>query len=91
MPRQRNRGLLFFGDPERTRDEFVRWMCQDIQEAKYDKDVENGILLFMEDIIDKKVEIRVHKTKKLHAKIYIFLPENFNEYSGEKLLLVPPI
>lgn len=82
----KKRGLLFFGDPERTRDEFVRWMRQDIQEAKYDKDVENGILLFMEDIIDKKVEIRVHKTKKLHAKIYIFLPKNFNEYTGGEVI-----
>lgn len=82
----KKRGLLFFGDPERTRDEFVKWMRQDILEARYDKDVENGILLFMEDIIDKKVEIRVHKTKKLHAKIYIFLPANFNEYSGGEVI-----
>ncbi len=82
----KKRGLLFFGDPERTRDEFVKWMRKDIQEARYDKDVENGILLFMEDIIDKKVEIRVHKTKKLHAKIYIFLPQNFNEYSGGEVI-----
>lgn len=82
----KKRGLLFFGDPERTRDEFVKWMRQDILEARYDKDVENGILLFMEDIIDKKVEIRIHKTKKLHAKIYIFLPANFNEYSGGEVI-----
>jgi len=82
----KKRGLLFFGDPERTRDEFVKWMRQDIQEAKYDKDVENGILLFLEDVIDKKVEIRIHKTKKLHAKIYIFLPVNFNEYSGGEVI-----
>lgn len=82
----KKRGLLFFGDPERTRDEFVKWMRQDILDARYDKDVENGILLFMEDIMDKKVEIRVHKTKKLHAKIYIFLPANFNEYSGGEVI-----
>ena len=82
----KKRGLLFFGDPERTRDEFVKWMRQDIQEAKYDRDIENGILLFMEDIIDKKIEIRIHKTKKLHAKIYIFLPGNFNEYSGGEVI-----
>ena len=82
----KKKGLMFFGDPERTRDEFVKWMRQDIQEARYDKDVENGILFFMEDIIDKKVEIRIHKTKKLHAKIYIFLPANFNEYSGGEVI-----
>ena len=82
----KKRGLLFFGDPERTRDEFVKWMREDIQEAKYDKDIEDGILFFMEDIIDKKIEIRVHKTKKLHAKIYIFLPATFNEYSGGEII-----
>ena len=79
-------GLLFFGDPAKTRDEFIRWMRQDIKEAAYTKQVEEGILQFMEDIIDKKIQIRVHKTKKLHAKIYIFLPKNFNEYSGGEVI-----
>jgi superfamily II DNA/RNA helicase len=82
----KKRGLLFFGDPERSRDEFVKWMRQDIREAKYEKDVEDGIMLFMEDIINKKIQIKVHKTKKLHAKIYIFLPANFNEYSGGEVI-----
>ncbi|TKK70220.1 helicase [Ilyomonas limi] len=82
----KRRGLLFFGDAERTRDEFIKWMRQDIKEASYTKEVEDGILQFMEDIIDKKIQIRVHKTKKLHAKIYIFLPQNFNEYSGGEVI-----
>lgn len=82
----KKRGLMFFGDPERSRDEFVKWMRQDIKEASYDKDVEEGILLFMEDIIDKKIQIKVHKTKNLHAKIYIFLPEVFNEYTGGEVI-----
>lgn len=82
----KKRGLMFFGDPERSRDEFVKWMRQDIKEADYSKDVEEGILLFMQDIIDKKVLIKVHKTKKLHAKIYIFLPQNFNQYSGGEVI-----
>lgn len=82
----KRRGLLFFGDPEKTRDEFVRWMREDIREAAYTKEVEDGIIQFMEDIIDKKIQIRVHKTKKLHAKIYIFLPKTFNEYSGGEVI-----
>lgn len=82
----KKRGLMFFGDPERSRDEFIKWMQKDIKEADYSKDVEDGILLFMQDIIDKKNQIRVHKTKKLHAKIYIFLPQNFNEYSGGEVI-----
>lgn len=82
----KRRGMLFFGDPEKTKDEFVKFMRQDIQDAAYNKDVEDGIMMFMQDIIDKKIEIKVHKTKKLHAKIYIFLPANFNEYSGGEVI-----
>jgi hypothetical protein len=74
----KRRGLMFMGDPEKTRQEFVKWMQEDIKEARYSKDVEEGILLFMQDIIDKKIEIRAHKNQNMHAKIYIFLPENFN-------------
>ena len=82
----KRRGLLFFGDPEKSRDEFVRWMRDDIRQAAYTKEVEDGILQFMEDIVDKKIQIKVHKTKKLHAKIYIFLPKTFNEYSGGEVI-----
>ena len=82
----KKRGLLFFGDPEKSRDEFVRWMQKDIKEARYEKEVEDGIMLFMQDLIDKKIEIKIHKTKKLHAKIYIFLPKKFNEYSGGEVI-----
>ncbi len=74
----KRRGLLFFGDSQKTKDEFVREMRADISEAGYTEEIESGILQFMQDIIDRKVQIRVHKTKKLHAKIYIFLPKNWN-------------
>jgi len=82
----KRRGLLFFGDPEKCRDEFVREMRQDIESAAYNKETEEGILQFMTDIVEGRVQIRVHKTKKLHAKIYIFLPRNFNEYSGGEVI-----
>lgn len=82
----KRRGLLFFGDSEATRDEFVRWMRKDIKDAAYSKEVEEGIMQFMEDLIDKKIQIRIHRTKKLHAKIYIFLPGGFNEYTGGEVI-----
>jgi superfamily II DNA/RNA helicase len=82
----KRRGMMFFGDPERSRDEFVRWMRADIREAAYSKEVEDGIIQFFEDIIDKKIQIRIHRTKKLHAKIYIFLPGGFNEYTGGEVI-----
>lgn len=76
------RGLIYFEDNKKTRDEFIHWMKEDIKEARYGKDVEEGILNFIIDVADKKIEIRAHNSKKLHAKIYIFLPENFNEHSS---------
>lgn len=82
----KRRNLIFFGDAERTRDEFVKMMQKDIREANYSKHVEDGILAFMTDLIDKKIQIRVHRTKKLHAKIYVFLPKTFNEYSGGEVI-----
>ena len=82
----KRRGMMFFGDPERSRDEFVRWMRADIREAAYSKEVEDGIIQFFEDIIDGKIQIRIHRTKKLHAKIYIFLPGGFNEYTGGEVI-----
>ncbi|MBE0662298.1 MAG: helicase [Bacteroidales bacterium] len=82
----KRRGMMFFGDPERSRDEFVRWMRADIKEASYRHEVEEGIINFFEDIVARKIQIRIHRTKKLHAKIYIFLPERFNEYSGGEVI-----
>lgn len=82
----KRRGMMFFGDPERSRDEFIRWMRADIKEAAYKRDVEEGIINFFEDIVEGKIKIRIHRTKKLHAKIYIFLPGGFNQYTGGEVI-----
>jgi superfamily II DNA/RNA helicase len=80
------RGLLFTGDDDKTRKEFINWIEKDIKEAKYDKNVESGILAFIDDIIHNRLQIRAHKSKQLHAKIYIFLPENFNSHTDGRLI-----
>lgn len=82
----KRRGQLFFGDPVMARELFVKKMIEDVKQAEYKAEVEEGILQFMQDIIDGKIQIRIHKTRKLHAKIYIFLPETFNEYSGGEVI-----
>jgi superfamily II DNA/RNA helicase len=82
----KRRGMMFFGDPDRTRDEFVHWMRADVREAAYSKVVEEGIIKFFEDIVNHKIQIRIHRTRKLHAKIYIFLPGGFNEYTGGEVI-----
>jgi hypothetical protein len=34
----------------------------------------------VEDVAAKKIAIRAHPTKRLHAKLYIFRPKGFNEH-----------
>ncbi|GAA4314567.1 helicase-related protein [Pontixanthobacter gangjinensis] len=80
LARYQSKGLLFQGDATQTLKEFLAETKKDIQTAKYSKEVEEGILQFVEDICTKKIEIKAHPSKKLHAKIYIFKPENWNEH-----------
>lgn len=75
------RGLLFFGDEQRTKDEFLKWFIQDVKESKYSKQVEDGILQFIDDLIDGKIEVRASSNKTIHAKFYLFLPKNHTEHS----------
>jgi superfamily II DNA or RNA helicase len=74
------KGQLFLADAGKALKEFRDGLAADIQSARYSREVETGILQFVEDVAAKKVEIRAHPTKRLHAKIYIFLPEGFNEH-----------
>jgi hypothetical protein len=36
--------------------------------------------LFIEDASSKRIQVRAHPSKNLHAKIYIFRPQGFNEH-----------
>ncbi len=74
------RGLLFLADPTKALDEFRNWLRIDIQGAEYRREVEIGIIQFVDDVISKKIELRAHPTKRLHAKLYIFRPNGFNEH-----------
>ncbi len=75
------KGLLYFGDETKAKDEFLKWFIQDIKEAEYSEEVENGILQFVNDLIDGRIEVRTHNSKTIHAKFYLFLPEHHNENS----------
>jgi Superfamily II DNA and RNA helicases len=75
------KGLLFFTDDKRTKEEFLKWFIQDIREAKYSAEVEAGILQFIEDLISGKIEVRAHSSKTIHAKFYLFLPKNHTPHS----------
>lgn len=81
-----SKGLLFQGDANQTLVEFIKDIKDDIQASQYDQEVENGILKFIEDVASKKIEIKAHPHRNLHAKIYIFRPENWNEHNQGKVI-----
>jgi superfamily II DNA/RNA helicase len=74
------RGLLFIEDPAKSVDTFLDDLKKNIQEAEYDKKVEAGMLQLIEDLITKKVVIKVHPKQNLHAKIYIFREKEKHEH-----------
>ncbi|WP_205503837.1 helicase-related protein [Rufibacter psychrotolerans] len=65
-------GLLFDGDSEKAQEEFFQEVKKNIQEAAYDKEVEEGMLQFIKDISTGKLIVKVHPKQNIHAKIYIF-------------------
>ena len=75
------KGLLYFGDEIKTKEEFLKWFIQDIKEAKYSEQVENGVLQFINDLMSGKIEVRAHNSKAIHAKFYLFLPEIHSEHT----------
>jgi len=74
-------GLEFFKNHEKTKDEFIQKIQEDIEKANYDKETEKGILQFIEDLVEKKIQVKAHPDKKIHAKVYILRPEPFNQHT----------
>lgn len=79
-------GLELFKSPEKTKEEFIQAIQEDIEKANYDKETETGILQFIDDLIEKKIEVKAHPDKKIHAKVYILRPEPFNEHTPAQVI-----
>jgi superfamily II DNA or RNA helicase len=75
------RGQLYFEDKDLTKSTFLDEVKKDIANANYRQNVEDGIIQFIEDIVSGRIEMRASGDRKLHAKIYIFRPKNFNEHT----------
>lgn len=80
----KSKGLLLqsVGDPKETKRDYLNALKQEIDDADYSRELEQSIIQFIEDIASKKIRIKAHPTRKLHAKIYIFRPKDFNPHSG---------
>ena len=79
----RKQSKLFMGhiDEEEIRKAYSKDFVEEVKNAGYDEITEKGILQFCQDIMDGKLEIRIHRSKNLHAKFYLLLPENHNPNS----------
>jgi superfamily II DNA/RNA helicase len=76
-----DKGQLYIENPEDTKADFLAETIKNIQEADYDEATEKGILQFIDDLTSGRIELRAHPNKKIHAKVYIFRPANFNEHA----------
>ncbi len=73
-------GLLFNPNAEQSQEEFFNDIKKNIQEAKYDKEVEDGMYQFIEDIMSGRITMRIHPKQNIHAKIYIFREEVYHPH-----------
>ena len=73
-------GLLFNPNAEQSQEEFFKEIKKNIQEARYDKEVEDGMYQFIEDIMTHRIEMRIHPKQNIHAKIYIFREEEYHPH-----------
>lgn len=77
---------LFKGDDDQTFKHWQQQFIEDAQNARYDQQTEQGILQFTDDMRQQKLELKAHPSKKIHAKIYIFRPDNFNEHNSGSII-----
>ena len=80
IARAHQKGELFFGAEEEVKEECLRLLKEDIEHSHYTKKVEDGMLQMVQDLIDGKLELRAHPSKKIHAKLYILYPDNYNQH-----------
>ncbi|MGI8636771.1 MAG: hypothetical protein ACR2KZ_15350 [Segetibacter sp.] len=58
------KGLQFFANLTETKEEFIAKVLIDIDKAQYNKETEDGILQFINDIVDGRIEVRSHPSKR---------------------------
>ena len=75
-------GLLLAADTSAAKQDYLNRLKQEIENADYSRNLEQSTLQFITDIASGKVRIKAHPTRKLHAKIYIFRPRDFNPHSA---------
>lgn len=79
--RKHNKAVLMFADKDKAKEIYYSGFKEDIINARYSAEVEEGILQMCEDLVSGRLQMRIHATKNLHAKFYLCLPQNHSEHS----------
>ena len=77
-----SKGLEFLPSPSITKGKFLDNLKKDIQHASYTQEVEEGMLHFIGAIMDGKIQMRIHPSKQLHAKLYVFRQKEKHQHAG---------
>ncbi len=80
IARAAQRGRLFFAENEEVKQDCMQQFREDIEKSDYSKQVEDGMIQMLQDLLDGKLEMRAHPSKKIHAKMYILYPDNYNQH-----------
>ena len=79
--RRHNKTMLMLESAEKAKIVYDEEFRQDIINARYAPEVEEGILQMCQDLVDGRLEMKIHSTKNLHAKFYLCLPQNHSEHT----------
>lgn len=79
--RKHNKALLMLADENKAKEIYQNDFKEDIINAQYSSEVEEGILQMCEDLVAGRLQMRIHATKNLHAKFYLCLPQHHSEHS----------
>lgn len=85
--RKHDKSLLMLEGEDAAKKQYTEDFIRDIKEAKYSPEVEEGILQLCQDLVDGRVEMRIHKSKNLHAKFYLILPEEYNDNTDGRVIM----
>ena len=79
--RRHNKTMLMLESAEKAKIVYDEEFRQDIINARYAPEVEEGILQMCQDLVDGRLQMKIHSTKNLHAKFYLCLPQNHTEHT----------
>lgn len=83
---QKGLALSFGANSDQVEQDYCQKLKDEIAHADYQKDFEQSVGQFIDDIACKKIVLKAHPCKKIHAKIYIMRPQQFTPHSTGEVI-----